>query len=876
MSRHYSIPSGNRSPLLCRVFAFLALSLCWLSLAHAGAVWFSDAQGLHRIDTDTNTVVQNVPQQSIVALTLNQKDNTLWALTPDQLIKVDANGATLLRIDLKSLATNFNAARKLALDPSDDSVWIAGGNHIFHLDANGITLAGFASPAIVQDIALAQDQTLWVLGRNQLLHYSTQGGLLVSANLAGEMQQTNFLAIDDVNNVLWLGGGRKLVQIALALPVQTRLSLTTSEVISALTLVADSGTLWAVGQSALFGFSKNGAVVGQTSFAAKSIGNPQVIVADALSQSLWLGHEKGISRFDTTGQYIVSLPASVKVGAISTAPSGIVPLLTLIAPADNARLTDPRTPISLHYDASCFGQPCNYPPSVFATYTLTATLNGQSIGNAFQFDAGSVNAIYTPPVRYAEGVNNFTAYVTDSAGRRSKTLTSQFTVDATPPNFLNVSPANGAVFLTPNITLQGSIDDPLGRVFLDNYSGATVSGPNPAGQNFSYSITLRPGINLFRLTATDAAGNTNSLPINFVYSTLTLSITSPVNGATVDTNKVTVTGTFSGASNPAITVNGVTAIISGSSFSAADIALRAGSNTITVIGTTPQGAQASQMLTVISSAPGITISSPANGATINSDSVLVSGQVQAPANSGVTVNGVIAIVDANNNFFANNVPLQLGSNNVTATVTTPSGKTSASSVTVTSNGPSPMQITADPIQGIAPLTIAFKIDNRTGNAVASYQFNPGGPGNAVASTDPDVLFSFTYTQPGTYQAVVTVTDSTGMTNTQALVIQLKDAMQMDQMFKAIWSGMNDALMAGDKAKALTYMNVGAKAKYGPVFDALLPFMPEIVGSYSSLQRASISSAIGEYAIRRASNGVQKIYLIYFLQGGDGVWQIDEM
>ena len=111
MSRHHSIPLRNRSPLLCRVFAFIALSLCWLSFAHAGAVWFSDAQGLHRIDADTNAVVQHVAQQGVVALTLNQKDNTLWTLTADQLIKIDANGATLLRLDLKTLATNFNAAQ---------------------------------------------------------------------------------------------------------------------------------------------------------------------------------------------------------------------------------------------------------------------------------------------------------------------------------------------------------------------------------------------------------------------------------------------------------------------------------------------------------------------------------------------------------------------------------------------------------------------------------------------------------------------------------------------------------------------------------------------------------------------------------------------
>ena len=618
-------------------------------------------------------------------------------------------------------------------------------------------------------------------------------------------------------------------------------------------------------------------MVGQTSFTAKNFGNPQTLVADALSQSLWLGHEKGISRFGTAGQYIVSLPASVKVGAISTAPSGIVPLLTLIAPADKALIINPFTPISLHYDAACFGQPCNYPPSVFAAYMLTATLNGQLIGNAFQFDSGSMNAIYTPPARYAEGVNNFTATVTDSAGRRSKTLTSQFMVDTTPPNFLNVSPANGAVFITPNITLQGSIDDPLGRVFLDNYSGAPVSGPNPAGQNFSYPITLRPGTNLFRLTATDPAGNTNPLPINFVYSTLTLSITSPANGATVDTNKVTVTGTVSGATNPAITVNGVTAIISGSSFSAADIALRAGSNTITVIGTTPQGAQATSTLTVISTVPGITISSPASGATINGDSVLVIGQVQAPANSGVTVNGVVAIIDASGNFYANNVPLKPGTNTITATVTTLGASISNQSITVLSLGPTPILISVDPIEGGSPLTVNFRVTT-TGGALfgqATYDFNGDGIVDYTLNA-PGGTVTITLSTPGVYRPVVTARDSFGRTVTRSFVV-LVDA-NPDAKLRTIFNAMLDRLRAGDVDGALKYITGGAATQYAALFNALKQAgkLTDAVNTLGTLRGSTVGSDLGEVILSRDTPNGTVAFPVWFLRGPDGVWRIESM
>ena len=756
-------------------------------------------------------------------------------------------------------------------------MWIAGGNNLFHLDANGQTLVGFATPSIVQDIALAQDETLWVLGRNQLLHYSPQSGLLGSANLAGAMQQANFLALDNTNGVLWLGGAKQLFQVVPRFPLVTNLSLTTSEVISALTLIPDTGILWVSGQSSLFGYTKAGTPAGQTSFAAQKLGNPQTLVFDALSQGLWLGHEKGISRFNTSGQYLATISASVKVNAISTTPSGVVPIVSLVAPANNALTNRPFTPIVLHYDATCFGQPCNYSASVFATYIPTVMLNGQPISGGFQFDPTTDNSVYTPTTRYAEGLNTIVAYVSDSAGRRSKPITSQFVVDTIPPYFLNVSPADGTVYITsPNITLQGSLDDPNAQVYLDNLNGAIVTGPNLAGQNFSYPITLKPGTNGFRLTAADPAGNTTVLIVNYVYATLTLSVTSPINGATVDANKVTVTGTFAGASSATITVNGVPATISGNSFTAADIPLQFGTNSLTVLGTSSLGAKASQTILVTSSFPTITISSPVNGATVNSDAVLVTGTVQAPAHSGVSVNGVIAVLDANNNFFANNVPLEPGSNVLTATVTTQSGKSNTNSVTVVSSGPSPFTISADPTQGIFPLTVAFSVAKRTPSTIINYQFKPGGPGNSATNTDPNVLFAFTYTQPGIYQATVTISDSVGNVFTQTLAIQAQDPSQMDQIFQAIWNGMNNALIAGNKVKAMSFLSLGAQLKYGPVFDKLLPSMPTIIASYSPLQRVSISGDIGEYAINRTINGVNRIFLIYFLQGDDGTWLIDAM
>jgi hypothetical protein len=75
---------------------------------------------------------------------------------------------------------------------------------------------------------------------------------------------------------------------------------------------------------------------------------------------------------------------------------------------------------------------------------------------------------------------------------------------------------------------------------------------------------------------------------------------------------------------------------------------------------------------------------------------------------------------------------------------------------------------------------------------------------------------------------------------------------------------------------MQYLNVQAREKYGPVFDALLPDMGQILGSFSDLQTMTVDSAVGEYAINRTIDGVNRIFLIYFLRDGDGVWRVDSM
>ena len=144
------------------------------------------------------------------------------------------------------------------------------------------------------------------------------------------------------------------------------------------------------------------------------------------------------------------------------------------------------------------------------------------------------------------------------------------------------------------------------------------------------------------------------------------------------------------------------------------------------------------------------------------------------------------------------------------------------------------------------------------------------------STDPNAPVVFTYTVPGVYQARITVTDSQTNVFTQDVLVSVQDGAQMDQMFTTLLGGMNTALISGDVTKAGSYLNTAAKLKYLPVFQTLLPQMPQIIASYSPLHRISIFGEIGEYAINRTIGGTNNIFLIYFLRDSDGVWRLDAM
>ncbi|MGH8041755.1 MAG: hypothetical protein ACREPN_06910, partial [Rudaea sp.] len=84
----------------------------------------------------------------------------------------------------------------------------------------------------------------------------------------------------------------------------------------------------------------------------------------------------------------------------------------------------------------------------------------------------------------------------------------------------------------------------------------------------------------------------------------------------------------------------------------------------------------------------VTITYPANSATVNGPTTEIAGTFTGPTDTGITVNGVVAYTDGGN-FLASAVPLQAGANTINVTATTITGNTASTSIGLTQGSGSP-------------------------------------------------------------------------------------------------------------------------------------------------------------------------------------------
>src|SRR5581483_6710544 len=174
-------------------------------------------------------------------------------------------------------------------------------------------------------------------------------------------------------------------------------------------------------------------------------------------------------------------------------------------------------------------------------------------------------------------------------------------------------------------------------------------------------------------------------------------ITAPANLSYLNTPTTTVTGTVSDA-KATVAVNGIAAPVGNGTFSV-NIPLAEGPNIITATATGSAGVStASITVTLDTTPPHVTITSPPDQFLTTATSISVAGNVNDivvgtvnDQQAQVSVNGVSAQV-ANRTFLATSVPLNMGANVIQAVAKDRSGNPATTQITVTRQAPTPGQI----------------------------------------------------------------------------------------------------------------------------------------------------------------------------------------
>lgn len=271
----------------------------------------------------------------------------------------------------------------------------------------------------------------------------------------------------------------------------------------------------------------------------------------------------------------------------------------------------------------------------------------------------------------------------------------------------------------------------------------------------------------------------------------------------------------------------------------------------------------------------IVLTSPADGSRAAGNTVNVTGVVNGLPNAGVSVNDVPAC-EYKGRFYVNRVPLDPGTNLLTAIAHTADGISASAALLVTGGTPSALTVSADPPCGHAPHATRFSVQDGAGSGVSSLEIDFDGDGRVDYVGDGKAPAPHTYTSPGVYQARVTARDRAGAAVVSSHWIVVWDAADTDALLRSIYTGMLGRLRVGAVDGALNFLSTGVQDKYQEIFDTLRDDLPTIVDQLGTLKRGPIGSEMAEYLVTRDLGGQQTAFPVYFLRGTDGVWRIDGM
>ena len=401
-------------------------------------------------------------------------------------------------------------------------------------------------------------------------------------------------------------------------------------------------------------------------------------------------------------------------------------------------------------------------------------------------------------VALSAGANVITVTALDAAGQSATDTLTITRTDGDLPTVAITTPTSSPTHsvTTRTVALGGTARDSFGISRVDWSNDRGGSGVATGTTTWTVpSVGLQPGANVITITALDAAGKIGR-------ATLTVTLT---DGVAPEVRFVTPTTSPSFATTtPTIAIGGSatddfgiarvtwandrggSGVASGTAtWSAAGIALRAGTNVITVTATDAAGLSSSARLSVVatdSTRPSVSIVTPsprtrfttalasvAVGGTAADDFGLASVTWTSDRGTGGSASGTTAWSIAS-------VALQPGVNNITVTATDQGGNTATEALRVVSDGRSPTVTISHPVASgthavnTATVNLGGAATDDQGVTEVSWSSNRGRRGVATGTT------SWTATGVGLDAGInvltVTARDEIGNTSSATLTVVL--------------------------------------------------------------------------------------------------------
>ncbi|MCF6257376.1 MAG: PKD domain-containing protein [Gammaproteobacteria bacterium] len=473
--------------------------------------------------------------------------------------------------------------------------------------------------------------------------------------------------------------------------------------------------------------------------------------------------------YSEAGTFDVTLTVTDDAGATNSMSTTV----EVIAAANQLPVADPGGPyngtvdVAVQFDGSASSDP-----------------DGSIASYSWDFGNGTSGTGATPSATYTEaGTFNVTLMVTDDVGETNSVSTTVIVASAAnqSPVANPGGPYNGTVGVTVQFNGSGS-SDPDGSIA--SYSWDFGNGTNGTGAAPSITYTEAGTFNV-TLTVTDNAGATNSVNTTVV-------IVAAANQQPV----ANPGGPYSGTAGIAVQFNGATS--SDPDGTIASYSWDFGN------GTTGAGATPSTTYTEAGTFNVILTVTDNAGATNSASTTVVIGAVvvnqQPVADSGGPYSGTVGVVvtfdgssssdpdgtivsyswDFGNGITGTgttpgNTYAEEGTFDVTLTVTDNVGATNSMSTTVdivASGNQLPIANPGGPYKGSVDKILLFNgffSSDPDGKIVSySWDFGDGGVGEGISPI-------YTYTEEGTYDVTLTVTDNAGGTNTASTTIEVGEA-----------------------------------------------------------------------------------------------------